>query len=615
MTLATIPAAALDSHLAILGMTGSGKTSTAKLAVEQIVAQGGRVCILDPIKSDHWGLVLSRDGKKPGLPFTILGGPHGHMPLSPHSGAAIARLVGSGALHHSILDLSDLENAEPSSFYIDFMRALWKSSRGVLHLVLEEAHEFAPKTITTREEPISVKVSKKLATGGRTKGIRLIVTTQRTANLHNDILSSCEYVIAQRTNFAPDQKPILDWVKGRRKKEEVQVFEASLPELEDGEGWIMAGRGGQFERVKFKMHSTYDNTKTPTMGSVADVKVPPIDQEKLRAVLGEAAKEIEANDPKRLKARIEELEKAAARKDKSQPAVPARCLKCEELRRQLDGARSELEGDRERYKHNEERMTEAANRFAEGRHLAQGVIAGIKRIIANYDQENNAGAEKDLETFARQNSKMMVIHEKEQIPRAPAARPAKPPVLKRPAEGSEQVGAPAGSIELTPAEKDLVGWVYWWQMRRRCLATREMLAACLGVHINTKSFVNRIGKLRTLGAIEYEEGGVCMGPIDGLDRFQTRFPVDSGIEIRSSQDLRNTVAIGLEGKARQIFEHLSNLTNRGPVLSREQLAEAMGNHVNTKTFVNGIGKLRGRGLVEYTGRGVELAEWLTMEFL
>lgn len=47
-----LPSEILKSHIAILGKTGSGKTSTEKLAVEQVVSEGFRVCVLDSVKSD-----------------------------------------------------------------------------------------------------------------------------------------------------------------------------------------------------------------------------------------------------------------------------------------------------------------------------------------------------------------------------------------------------------------------------------------------------------------------------------------------------------------------------------------------------------------------------------
>lgn len=274
IALARIPEASLDSHIAVLGMTGSGKTSTAKLAVEQVVASGGRVCILDPIKSDWWGMVLAADGKKPGLPFTILGGPKGHLPLPVKSGKAIAEVVASGALPLSILDMADFGPGGQGTFFGDFAETLYKRVKGVVHLVIEEAHTFAPKQQTLKEEPMSIFWAKRLASASRTKGLRVIVCTQRTQSLHNDLLSSCETVIAHRMTFPADQKTITDWIKAKRSKEEVETVGRSLSSLADGEGWIIGARAGMVERVRFARNQTYDNTSTPTAGQGESVRVP-----------------------------------------------------------------------------------------------------------------------------------------------------------------------------------------------------------------------------------------------------------------------------------------------------------------------------------------------------
>ena len=58
------PTEVLRHHTAVLGKTGAGKTSTEKLIVEQVVADGARVCVLDTIKSDWWGITSSASGKR-----------------------------------------------------------------------------------------------------------------------------------------------------------------------------------------------------------------------------------------------------------------------------------------------------------------------------------------------------------------------------------------------------------------------------------------------------------------------------------------------------------------------------------------------------------------------
>ncbi|MBA3752927.1 MAG: DUF87 domain-containing protein, partial [Nitrospira sp.] len=58
-----IPAEALTRHIAILGSTGSGKTTAAKSGiVEPILAAQGRVLVIDPTAA-WWGLRLAANGK------------------------------------------------------------------------------------------------------------------------------------------------------------------------------------------------------------------------------------------------------------------------------------------------------------------------------------------------------------------------------------------------------------------------------------------------------------------------------------------------------------------------------------------------------------------------
>ena len=69
-----IAAGALDRHIAILGVTGSGKSKLAKTAAEDLPARGARICVIDPAGT-RWGLRLMAGGAAPsGRRIVIFGG-------------------------------------------------------------------------------------------------------------------------------------------------------------------------------------------------------------------------------------------------------------------------------------------------------------------------------------------------------------------------------------------------------------------------------------------------------------------------------------------------------------------------------------------------------------
>lgn len=311
-----IPDQVLAQHVAFLGKTGSGKTSTAKLAVEQILREdaAARVCVLDTVKSDWWGLTSSADGRRPGLPFHILGGPRGHVPLHESAGKAIGELVATGALPLSIIDMADFAPGGVQKFFNDFAPVLLRKMRGVVHLVIEEAHEVAPKERAGfAAENMAIHWAKKLATAGRSKGLRIMVLTQRTQALHNAVLGSCDTIIAHRLTAPADQGPVKQWLKANVAKDVFEQVSNSLASLKTGTGWICSGEAQVAELVQFPKITTFDNSATPTGAAAArEIKTAPVDAERLRAIIGDAVKDAEANDPAKLRAQIVTLTAANA---------------------------------------------------------------------------------------------------------------------------------------------------------------------------------------------------------------------------------------------------------------------------------------------------------------
>jgi hypothetical protein len=318
-----IPEAALGQHIAVLGKTGSGKTFAAKAAiVEPLLEQGRRVGIVDPTGA-WWGLRSSRDGKGPGFKVLVLGGDHGDLPLPALGGAAVARLLAEQNVN-LIADTSLLTVGERTRWFIDFAGTLYRTNRAPLHLVIDEAHNFAPQgSGSVRDVDVGkmLHAANTLASGGRSRGIRLTMITQRPQKLHKDTLTSADTLIAMRVLAPHDRGAVEDWIKGCGDMAAGKEVLNSLASLARGEGWVWYPEGAHLVRAKFPHIRTFDSSATPTDGQAA--KTPKaaaeIDLTEIRAALADAVKEAEANDPKLLRAEIARLKREAEKQPESRP--------------------------------------------------------------------------------------------------------------------------------------------------------------------------------------------------------------------------------------------------------------------------------------------------------
>lgn len=551
MTKNIIPEAALEQHVAVLGKTGSGKTSTAKLCIEQVVARGSRVCVLDPIKSDWWGMTSSADGKKPGLPFHILGGPRGHVPLHASAGKAIAEIVASGALPLSIIDMADFEPGGQQRFFVDFAPALLRKMRGVVYLVVEEAHLFAPKERSGLDkENMSIHWAKTLATAGRSKGIRLILLSQRVQALHNALLGSCETLIAHRLSAPADQDPVLKWLKANASAGILEMVSAQLSSLKTGAGWVCSGEAKIFQRFDFPRIHTYDNTATPTGdGDVQDVMQAPVDAEKLKAIVGEAVKEAEANDPKLLRAEIAKLKREVGHPQMDRDAL--------------------VQAEQRGYTRGREEGFDAGKR---------GALGGMQPVVDRL-ATLASGITETIEGFQADVRRLAAAH---------------PPVERRPIPAPDQRRAapmrqPSGPGAALPKAERLVLTALAQYPQGR---SKVQVGVLTGYAHSGGGFNNAIGALRSAGRIEGSTDRLTITQ-PGLDALGAFDPLPSG---RALLDYW----LAQLGKAeRKALEALAGAYPRS--LSKSQVANFAGYEADGGGFNNALGKLRSLELI--TGRG------------
>lgn len=551
----TIPDAVLRQHIAVLGKTGSGKTSTAKLIAEKIAGDGGRVCVLDPIKSDWWGMTSSQDGKKAGFPFQILGGPKGHVALHPHAGAAIGEIVANGQLALSILDMAHFEMGGLQRFFIDFAPSLLRHMRGVLYLVIEEAHEFAPKERAGfGNESMMIHFAKKLATAGRSKGIRLVIATQRTQALHNAVLGSCETMIAHRLTAPADQDPVAKWLHGNFSKERAKAVESTLSSLRTGEAWICSGEANLCEKRQFPRITTYDNSATPTEES-RDIKVTtaPVDVEKLRSIVGEAVAEAKANDPTELKRRIAELESKLRGVAPVAPAAPAE-------------VREVKVPDREQIAVLVDRCHLTCLEIVK---VEERMEETTRRVVA---------LRGEIELAAREIKSQMAVMDARAVivPQVRQMQMRSLPVEVK--QGSHQIID--GSI--TEPQQRILDVVCMLE-RRGLTPNRDMIARWLDLHPNGGSYNQNLAALRGANKLN----GCSPGP--ALLRESVR-GLPAGIE---------GALIPLDGSQRRIVDVLAGSGETR--FSRDHLAAALDLHPNGGSFNQNLGRLRCMGLIPERG--------------
>lgn len=316
----SIPSEALNQHIAILGKTGSGKSYAAKGVVEGLLDSKRQVCVLDPTGA-WWGLRRAADGKAKGYDVVLIGGQFADIPLAERSGAAVARLV-TQQFASVVIDTSGMTVGEYTRWFIDFATTLYTTITEPLHLIIDEAHHFMPQGKSPDVDAgRMLHAGNRLMSGGRSKGVRGMLITQRPAKLHKDSLTCADTLVAMRVLSPQDRGAIKEWIDGAGDPAQAKLVLDSLAQLQRGEGWVWYPEGGSLQRVKFPAIKTYDSSATPKHGAKAGPGVAEIKLDEVRAALADAVAEAEANDPKLLRKRIAELEKAA--KGKAAPATVA----------------------------------------------------------------------------------------------------------------------------------------------------------------------------------------------------------------------------------------------------------------------------------------------------
>lgn len=302
-----LPATAIGSMtLAILARRGSGKSYFAMVLVEELVrkCEGLAVAVLDPA-GVFWGLLSTSDGRPSDMSILLLGGPRGHLGLRASDGRRAAEVLNEIRSHPVVFDLSEMAPSEQHEFCADFCERLLVLPRFPIHVVIDEADEFAPQQFggVSRDQKRSRGCVERMVMRGRSRGIGATCVSLRPAVLSKNILSQVDALCLFCMVEPNDHRAVRGWLEDfDHKVTERQRTEclSQLPVLPVGSAYFL--RGGEeatFRRFRVRRKTSYDSSKTLVVGAAdnAVLSVPRGDVvERARRILGAEEEEADCEE-------------------------------------------------------------------------------------------------------------------------------------------------------------------------------------------------------------------------------------------------------------------------------------------------------------------------------
>lgn len=582
----SLPLDAVTRRMAILAMSGAGKSNLAVVLAEAMFDAGIPWVAIDP-KGDWWGVRSNESGKGPGLPIPIFGGLHGDVPLEPTAGRLIADLIINQRLT-CVLDVSEFATRQQMwAFLHDFGEQLIHDNREALHLFLEEADEYIPQKPGEKGNLVKCKgVWQRVVKRGRFRGLGSTQITQRSASLDKDTLYQAEVLFALRAAGKGDKSAIEGWVEYHNAASEIID---SLPTLADGEGWVSSPAYLKTtKRVQFFRRHTFDSGATPVLlkGTMKPATLADIDLDAINAKMAATIEKAKAEDPKELRRIISDLRAQVRKLESAKPPAETK-VKTET---KIVEKKIVIEGTVTRVEKLLERAEKLRDSFQEGVGALNTEVSQIGAVLADVRQINEPfQAPPPPKPFGRVDGPVSVRIER--MNSATGARSIASPssVTLAPAHAAQSNGdSPVSGVKQrilnVMAELASVGIPRPARLQVAFMSGYSNLAST--------GFAKAVGALRTSGLIDYPDPKSFSLTQDGASAAD---PVDTPA---TTEALQGKVLNLLGGVKADILRHLIGVYPDW--MPRQDLMTKCGySNMASTGFAKALGTLRTFGLIEY----------------
>ncbi|MFC6904402.1 ATP-binding protein [Halalkalicoccus tibetensis] len=301
----------------ITGKSGSGKSNTASVVVEELLEAGYPVLIVDT-DGEYYGLKEEYELLHAGADEEC------DIQVGPEHAEKVAELALDQNVP-TILDVSGyLDEDAADELLRETARHLFakeKKLKKPFLLVVEEVHEYIPEGGGMDETGrMLIKIGKR----GRKHGLGIVGISQRPADVKKDFITQANWLVWHRLTWDNDTKVVGRIVGGE--------YGERVAELDAGEAFLQTDwTDGEVRRVQFKRKRTFDAGATP---GLEDFERP-----ELKSVSDGLVGDLQSisEDQQRERERVAELERELAQRDR----------RIDQLERELESARDVSEAARQ----------------------------------------------------------------------------------------------------------------------------------------------------------------------------------------------------------------------------------------------------------------------------
>ncbi|OTF01113.1 ATP-binding protein [Halorubrum sp. SD683] len=279
----------------ITGKSGSGKSNTASVVIENLLSNGFPVMIVDT-DGEYYGLKEEYEILHAGADDEC------DIVVSPEHAEKLATL----ALEQNvpiILDVSGyLEEDTANELLLEVVKQLFakeKRMKKPFLLVIEECHEYIPEGGGMDETgKMLIKVGKR----GRKHGLGIVGISQRPADVKKDFITQCDWLCWHRLTWDNDTK-VVGRILGSK-------YASAVEDLGDGEAFLMTDWDESIRRIQFHRKETFDAGATPGLDD--------FERPELKSVSSDLVGELQSisDEKERRESEIADLKQELQKKDR-----------------------------------------------------------------------------------------------------------------------------------------------------------------------------------------------------------------------------------------------------------------------------------------------------------